>query len=159
LNVLYQRLLGPNASYYNVTYDVVPNQPFWISSDNAPEGRILNLRAFARPAGAEGTLPRNSLRAFPIAQLDVGLLRRQFRITENLTLDARAEFFNVLNHPMFAPPVSLWGTSTSAPLPAFGRVTQTLNNGLGGGGLSGGQAGIYAPGGPRSAQFSLKLRF
>jgi hypothetical protein len=28
LNVLYQRLLGPNASYYNVTHDVVPNQPF-----------------------------------------------------------------------------------------------------------------------------------
>jgi hypothetical protein len=157
LNVLYQRLLG-TTSAYNVTPDVVTDQPFWIADDNAPEGRVLNPRAFARPVGSEGTFPRNSLRAFPIAQLDVAL-RRRFQLTENLTLDARAEFFNVLNHPMFSPPVNLWGAGSSAPLPAFGKVTQTLNTGLGGGALDGGQAAIYAPGGPRSAQFSLKLRF
>jgi hypothetical protein len=119
LNVLYQRLLGPNATY-NVTHDVVPNQPLWIADDNAAEGRVLNPRAFTRPAGVEGTFPRNSLRAFPVTQFDVAL-RRRFRITERLTLDARAELFNVLNHSdVFSPPASLWGTTGSGPLPFFG---------------------------------------
>jgi hypothetical protein len=155
LNVLYQRSLG-STGRYNVTPDVVPNQPFWIQNDKAPAGRLLNPRAFAKPAGAEGTFPRNSLREFAFAQFDVAL-RRRFRITEHLALDARVEFFNVLNHPMFSRPVNLWGSGDSGPLPLFGRVTQTLNSGLGGGGLQGGQAAIYAPGGPRSGQFSLKL--
>jgi hypothetical protein len=76
-------------------------------------------------------------------------------------LDARVEYFNVLNHPMFGNPASLWASGDSTPLPSFGKVIpgNTLNVGLGGGGLSGGQAAIYAPGGPRSAQLTLKLTF
>jgi hypothetical protein len=158
LNVLYQRPFS--GGYYNVQPDVVPGQPLWISDASQPRGRVVNPKAFAKPAAANGDFPRNSLRGFPLAQLDVAL-RRRFNLTEGLKLDARVEYFNVFNHPMFASPESLWAYGGSAPLPSFGKVYpgNTLNIGLGGGGLFGGQAAIYAPGGPRSAQFTLKLSF
>jgi hypothetical protein len=100
------------------------------------------------------------LRGFPFNQADIAL-RRRFALSEGLKLDARVEYFNILNHPMFGSPNNLWGYGNSGPLPAFGKVIpgNTFNVDLGSGGLSGGQAAIYAPGGPRSAQFTLKLIF
>jgi hypothetical protein len=158
LNVLYQRVIGPNGAY-NVQPDVVPGQPYWIADANSPEGRVVNPQAFTRPAGFSGNFPRNSLRAFPFSQFDLAL-RRRFRLSERLQLDARAEYFNVLNHPVFPPPSNLWGVGNSGPTALFGKIPgYTLNRGLGGGGLTGGQALLYAPGGPRSAQFTLKLSF
>jgi hypothetical protein len=73
-------------------------------------------------------------------------------------LDVRAGYFNVFNHPMFgAPgftePNAEFGTS------GFGKVGTTTNDALGGGGASGGQSTLYGLGGPRSAQFTLKLMF
>ena len=158
VNVLYQRLFP--AGYYDVQPDVVPGLPLWIANANEPQGRVINPAAFRVPAGKSGNFPRNSLRGFPFNQADVAL-RRRFSISDRLKLDARVEYFNVLNHPMFGSPVSLWAAGNSEPLPSFGKVIpgNTLNVGLGGGGLSGGQAAIYAPGGPRSAQLTLKLTF
>lgn len=86
-------------------------------------------------------------------------LRRRFSLSERINLDLRAEYINVLNHPMFAAPANLWSASGATALLAFGKVTpgNTLN--VGGGGPSGGQAPIYAPGGSRSAQFTFQLSF
>ncbi len=156
LNVIYQRLFP--GGYYNVQADVIPGQPFWISDPNQPLGRVLNPNAFAAPQGDDGNFPRNSLRGFPYSQVDAAL-RRRFRLTEKLDLDIRAEYFNILNHPVFADPITLWGAGGAGPLPLFGKTGNTLNVGLGGGGLMGGQAALYAPGGPRSAQFMVKLSF
>lgn len=156
LNVMYQRLI-PN-SYYNQQPDVVPGKAFWASDANTPGGRRLNPAAFAVPPLDGGNFPSNSLRAFGQTQLDAALSRR-FRGNERLSFEVRAEFFNALNHPMFGPPLNLWGVGGNAPRSIFGLVTQTLNSARGGGGLNGGQAAIYAPGGPRSGQFSIKLLF
>jgi hypothetical protein len=76
-----------------------------------------------------------------------------FQVTEKVGLRFRSEFFNILNHPNFANPTN---TLTS---PLFGRSTQTLANGLGSGGASGGFNPLYQIGGPRSIQLALKLQF
>jgi hypothetical protein len=59
-------------------------------------------------------------------------LRRQFRLQERLLLQARADFFNIFNHPDFGPPTN-YMTS-----PLFGQATQVLGSSLGSGGTSGG---------------------
>jgi hypothetical protein len=146
-------------SFYLTLANVVPGQPFWIPDPTQPAGRALNPAAFSLPpTGMQGDYPRNSLRSpYGIDQTDLAL-RRRFNLTERVKLDVRAEYFNVFNHPMFgAPganqPNAEFGTS------GFGQVGATTNEDLGGGGASGGQSTLYALGGPRSAQFTLKVIF
>jgi hypothetical protein len=120
-----------------------------------------------------GDLPRNSLRRpFGISQTDIAL-RRRFRLSERVTLDFRAEYFNIFNHPMFGgpnAPYEFWGVCasqacTGQQLGFFGKVSAdptyggTLDNGLGSGGINGGQSAIYALGGTRSGQFTIKVQF
>jgi hypothetical protein len=113
---------------------------------------MLNDAAFSVPTnGQPGDMPRNSLRGFPINQTNLAL-RRRFQLTERFTLDLRAEYFNVFNHPMFSPYAN--GTQLNyIQTPNFGQITQTLNNALGG------LNPLYQVGGPRSGQFTLKLQF
>ena len=63
------------------------------------------------------------LRGFGATQVDL-TLRRQFKLRERLFLQARAELFNVFNHPNFAPPIN-YLTS-----PQFGESTQMLGASL-----------------------------
>jgi hypothetical protein len=70
----------------------------------------------------------------------------------------RAEYFNVFNHPMFGAPGGNQ-PNTGFGISDFGKVDTTTNQALGGGGSAGGQSFLYALGGPRSAQFTLKLQF
>ncbi len=72
---------------------------------------------------------------------------------ERLSLQARADFFNIFNHPNFGPPTNY----LSSPL--FGQSTQMLGASLGSGGQNGGLNPLYQIGGPRSAQLALKLLF
>jgi hypothetical protein len=74
-------------------------------------------------------------------------------IHESLKLQFRAEMFNVLNHPNFAPPIS---DLTDGQ---FGLSTQTLGQSLGGDAGGGGLSTLYQIGGPRSIQLALKLLF
>jgi hypothetical protein len=80
-------------------------------------------------------------------------LRRQFRLRERLSLQARAELFNIFNHPNFGSPINY----LSSPL--FGQSTQMLGASLGSGGQNGGLNPLYQIGWPRSAQLALKLQF
>ena len=82
-------------------------------------------------------------------------LRRQFRFTEKVALQARSDFFNILNHPNFDSPVNHFSAPSTTP---FGYATQMLNNYLSGG-LNGGLNPLYQIGGPRSIQLALKLQF
>jgi hypothetical protein len=50
-------------------------------------------------------LGRNGLRGFSATQWDL-MLRRQFRFTGHLSLQARGDFFNILNHPNFGNPIN-----------------------------------------------------
>jgi hypothetical protein len=122
---------------------------------------MLNPFSFP-PAGQVGDSPRNGLHSpYSIDQTDVAL-RRRFDLTERVKLDVRAEYFNVFNHPMFGLPGSncapndQWAYGGGLMNPNFGKVCSTANVDASG---SGGQSALYAPGGPRSAQFTVKLLF
>ena len=95
---------------------------------------------------------RNALRGFDAAQVDL-TLRRQFKLRERLALQARADLFNIFNHPNFGSPINYMSS------PLFGQSTQMLGASLGSGGQSGGLNPLYQIGGPRSAQLALKIQF
>jgi hypothetical protein len=153
--------VSPVFGQYRTQPDIVPGQPYWIEDLSQPGGEVLNPAAFARPAaGTTGNFPRNGLRSlFSVNQLDLAL-RRRFALTERFKLDIRVEYFNVFNHPMFGAPGSVWapfsflgyGDTVSS---SFGKIRPgyTTNVALGG------QNPLYAVGGPRSGQLTLKVYF
>ena len=133
--------------------NLVPGMPLWISDPNVAGGKRINKAAFTVPVGVvQGNLGRNVLNGFGATEVDL-TLRRQFKIYERLSLQARADFFNLFNHPNFGPPTN-YMTS-----PLFGQATQMLGASLGAGGQTGGLNPLYQIGGPRSAQLALKLMF
>ena len=133
--------------------NLVPGVPLWISDPNVAGGRESTKPHSASPTGpVQGNLGRNALRGFGATEVDL-TLRRQFKLRERLSLQARADFFNIFNHPNFGPPTN-YLTS-----PLFGQSTQMLGASLGAGGQTGGLNPLYQIGGPRSAQLALKLMF
>lgn len=126
--------------------NVVPGQPLYLEDPALAGGRRFNPAAFTVPTAGQGNLGRNVLRGFPLTQLDLSV-RRDFGVTERVTLQFRADAFNVLNHANFANPS---GVLTSG---VFGRATQMAGSGLSG------LSSLYQVGGPRSLQLALKLRF
>ena len=125
-----------------------------------PGGRGFNPSAFSNagvigPSGnvlGQGDLPRNALRGFRLVQFD-SAFRRDVRVTERVDLQFRADFFNIFNHPNFAPPENILS------LPTFGQSISMLGTSLGSGGVFGGQNPLHQIGGPRSIQLALKLQF
>ena len=73
--------------------------------------------------------------------------RRDFHIRENVSLQFRAEAFNILNRPNFGYVDPILTDTT------FGQATKMLNQSLGT------TAAQYQEGGARSMQFALKLHF
>jgi hypothetical protein len=134
---------APYRAFFGARPNIVPGVPFYLPAPGEPGGRTLNRAAFTpAPPGQEGDLPRNFFRGFPINQTDLSL-RRQFHLTERMSLFLGAEYFNLFNHPMFGVD----------EFTGFGPPTQTLN----------GELGVLSPlyqiGGPRSGQLSIKLLF
>jgi len=107
----------------------------------------LNPLAFTQPDfGTFGNLGRNSIYGPGYRNLDFSITK-DTRIREQLGLQFRAEFFNILNHPNFAQP----DHNIVPGLGPMGLVTQTpdvaqTNPGLGGGG-------------PRVIQLGVKVLF
>ena len=161
-------LLARTATPVDVTYtrdvgfglavlrpDTVPGVATELYDPNVAGGRMLNFEAFSLPdtyPGRQGTLGRNAFRGFPLAQLNL-TVRRDIRLRENWKLQARAEMFNVTNHPTFADPSGALFSSE------FGVSTQMLGRGLGRGGVNGGLNPLYQVGGPRSIQLALRMVF
>jgi len=133
--------------------NVVAGVPLWISDPNVADGKRINKAAFTVPVGVvQGNLGRNVLNGFGATEIDL-TLRRQFKLYERLSLQARADFFNLFNHPNFGPPTN-YMTS-----PLFGQATQMLGASLGAGGQTGGLNPLFQIGGPRAAQLAMKLIF
>lgn len=133
--------------------NVNPGVPFYLNPPNTPGGKVINVAAFSVPTTTlQGNLGRNALRGFGATQWDL-TLRRQFRFTERFSLQARGDFFNILNHPNFGSPINFMTS------PQFGQSAQMLNNYLGSGGQNGGLNPLYQIGGPRSIQLALKMQF
>ena len=95
--------------------------------------QYINVSAFQlAPAGTFGNAGRNNLIGPSWVNLDV-VLSRVFRITETISIQFRAESFNVANHPNFDLPSQTFG------VPGFGSITSAEP--------------------PRNIQFGLKVRF
>jgi Carboxypeptidase regulatory-like domain/TonB dependent receptor len=166
VNVYYdsfQTLLGAQTE---VRPDVVPGQPLYLFGSQYPGGKAFNPAAFTPPPTdpttglplRQGDLGRNVLRGFGASQWDFAV-HRDFPIRESLRLQFRAEMFNLLNHPNFAPPQGDLQSPQSIN-PLFGLSTETLGQYLGGLNVGGGGFnGLYQVGGPRSIQLALKLMF
>jgi hypothetical protein len=161
LDAAFTSLAHQNSSIL-IRPDVVPGQPFYLYGSQYPGGKALNPNSFTPPPISattglplrQGDLGRNSLRAFGVTQWDLAV-HREFPLRESLKLQFRAETFNILNHPNFAPYDTNFGISD----PYFGQSTQMLGQALSGVAGNGGQSALYSIGGPRSIQLALKLIF
>jgi hypothetical protein len=93
-----------------------------------------------------GNSGRNILIGPGVTSLDFSLFKNNYikRISERFNIQFRAEIFNILNHPNFAPPVQGVNTDifdgTGAPNPAAGLLTRTTTT-------------------AREMQFALKIIF
>jgi len=136
--------------------NVVAGQPV-ILSNWSPTTGYLNPYAFAQPAdGTFGDLGRDQIYGPGFRNLDFSATKN-FQFREHYTLQFRAEFFNIFNHPNFAlpsnvlnPGINADGTKNLNAGPA-GSITQTPDVAQGNPGLGGG--------GPRVMQFGVRLQF
>jgi hypothetical protein len=139
----------------------VADQPLYLYGSQYPGGKRYNPDAFVEVGGDQkGNLGRNTLRGFDAWQVDFAL-HRQIRIAENVSMEFRAEVFNVLNHPNFANPTDT-GYLNSVLLnhtPQFGVATAMLANGLSSALIPGELNPLFQVGGPRIMQFALRLNF
>ncbi len=146
--------LDPVTGYrYYSSVDLIPNRPLYLSGHQYPGGRMLNggpnstLPAFALPNSAsEGNLPRNQLRGFGAWEANLSL-RKDLQVYHGLHLQFRAEAFNLFNHP------DLGYIDPHVTDQLFGQSTLMLNQSFGTAGS------LYQQGGPRSAQFMVRVSF
>jgi len=131
--------LNPTSGKDNSLTGVGNDRPHVISTTaytGADHGKLyqyLNPNLFAPNAiGTYGNAGHNSLRGPGFFNVDMAV-SREFRLRERLTLHARAEAFNLLNHPNFGLPVANISSSN------FGQIT-TAND-------------------PRILQASMKVTF
>jgi hypothetical protein len=128
----------PVANVVHGTGSFVPQFADRLEDGNLPDDqrsveRWFDTAAFRRPAvGTFGSSGRNVLIGPGIANLDFAL-QKNSRITEKVTLQFRAESFNILNKAQFFEPVA------NVDSPTFGRITGAAD--------------------PRRIQFGLKLLF
>jgi hypothetical protein len=166
VNVYYSEIQTLFGAETEVRPDIVPGQPLYLYGSQYPGGKAINSAAFVAPpldptTGVplrQGDFGRNALRGFGATQWDFAL-HRDFPIHESLKIQFRAEMFNILNHPNFAPPTGDL-QSPSSINPQFGLSTQLLGQYLGGANVGGGGFNeLYQVGSPRSIQLALKLMF
>ena len=140
--------------------DVVPDEPLFLYSSMYPGGKAANPAAFTTlgPTETQGDLGRNYLRGFGLTQFDFSLIRRA-KIKDALTVEFRAEAFNLFNHPNFANPGSYPSFNNYIGAPNFGVSPAMFGTSLGGGGNQGGFSPLFAAGGPRDLQLALRLEF
>jgi hypothetical protein len=99
-------------------------------------------------AGRQGSLGRNALRGFGMAQLDTAI-ERQFRSG----VSVRAQVYNVTNARALADPVRTFSN------PLFGESVSTMDLMFGTGRPTSGVTPAFQTGGPRTVELSLKWRF
>jgi hypothetical protein len=135
---------------------------------NQSVSQWINLNCFtASTYGTVGNNGRNNLLAPGYAETDIGLTKNT-RINERLTLQFRAEIFNIFNHPNFSVP-GIFGTgptiinagTSCGPTTTYGSAAATAGNCYNPGAAAivseVGSGGI--PDVARQTQFSLKLMF
>ncbi|HWF46493.1 MAG TPA: TonB-dependent receptor [Bryobacteraceae bacterium] len=110
--------------------------------------QYLNPTAFVQnPIGTYGGIGRNAVRGPSYIDFDVSL-SRTFKLTERMTLQARADAFNILNHTNFVGAFAPSGQPAGA---SFGTTSQNLSSSN-----FGQLTGAYDP---RILQFAMKMIF
>jgi hypothetical protein len=98
-----------------------------------PRQKWFDITAFAQPGPNRwGTAGRNTLRAPGIVNYDMSLFKK-FPVKEVLTIEFRAEFYNLTNTPFFGTPATNVNSAT------FGEISSASNQ--------------------RNIQFALRLLF
>ena len=118
-----------------------------LPADTIMTGNInqwANPAGFSLPApGTLGNLQRDFLAGPGVVNLDYAVMK-ETTIKEQVRLQIRAEFFNLLNHANFALPIATAFAQTpnggGTPNPTFGKVTATTTS-------------------SRQIQFAVKLLF
>ena len=141
-----------NRFYFNQRPNIVPGvNP--IQLNWTPLGGYLNQAAFSQPTnGTFGNLGRDSVYGPHYWNADFSL-NKQTALTDRVSIQFRAELFNIFNHPNFALPsgaITFGTNSKNIPI-RNGVITQTPDVAQGNPGLGGG--------GPRVIQLGLKLKF
>jgi Carboxypeptidase regulatory-like domain len=172
-NVLYQpaspgAFVDDSGAAIQLRPDPVAGQPIYLADNSVPGGKRLNPAAFVIPSAIrQGFEGRNTVRGFPLVQVDIAL-RRQFSITERVRLQFRADAFNFINHPNFGNPLNNMGTcplgGQCSPVFGWGVSQAMLNQSLGSAGPNSTSyatafGALYQVGGPRSMQIAMKLQF
>jgi hypothetical protein len=107
---------------------------------------LAGASSFAAPAlGSFGTLGKGALRGPGLFNTDAGIYKN-FAIKERFTVQFRAEFFNIFNHPNFYSP---------SPAPATGYGAGASGDSLNAAGFG----DITAARDPRIGQLALKMTF
>ncbi len=126
--------------------NLVPGVPIYLHTSDRTQ--FLNPAAFALPGvGQLGSLGRGTIRGLPINNVDFSL-NKNWRVRERASVQFRAEFFNLFNHPNFNgynTALNFGGSVTDTA--NFGRVTNSAF-----GTLTSTQS-------HREIQFGLKLNF
>ncbi len=137
-------LTGEFSDRWNVIGDPdsIPN---FSTSGPVPVEQVLSQPAF----GNFGNAGRNIFRGPSLKNWDFSLVKT-WKATERFSVQLRAEFFNILNHPNFANPAILFNNDLGI-LDTFGLVTATPD--------VAGANPVIGTGGPRNIQFGLKVRF
>jgi hypothetical protein len=137
-------LTGEFSDRWNVIGDPssIPN---FSTSGPVPVEQVLSQPAF----GNFGNAGRNIFRGPSLKNWDFSLVKT-WKATERFSVQLRAEFFNILNHPNFANPAILFNNDLGI-LDTFGLVTATPD--------VAGANPVIGTGGPRNIQFGLKIRF
>lgn len=145
----------PATGYlYYGNVDLIAGRSLYLHGAQYPGGRALNggpnttsaTAAIVSAGTTTGNAPRNFVRGFDAVQMNTAL-RRNVHLYERLSMQFRAEAFNILNHPNFG-----YVDPTLTDL-TFGTATKMLDSSLGT------VAAQYQQGGPRSLQFALKVQF
>jgi hypothetical protein len=118
-------------------------QPLWIEDQQAPGGRRINPAALVlADKFDQGTLRRNALRGFPLAQINVAV-RREVGLREGARLSLTVQALNAFNHSNFADPLPSREAYLGAA--AFGMATRLQSSGI--------------AGAARTLQFGVRLLF
>jgi hypothetical protein len=130
--------------------DRVISVPVVPSPQNA--ANWININAFADPAnGTFGNAGRGLIRAPNVWQIDFAL-QKTTRLTEKVSLDFRAEAFNIFNHTQLGDPANL----DILGGPSFGQITLPV-------GFNNNNDNFFRPntgsGLPRQIEFMLRLNF
>jgi hypothetical protein len=146
--------------------DYVPGEPLLVPGHSWP-GSSYNINAFAveptydgTPGATIGTVGRNSLRGPGYFQLDISGMKN-FAITERVTMQFRADIFNIFNHPNFENPSGGICNAVLSATPTTPASCTTANSTFGviGQTIASADGTQIGGGTARQAQFSLRFTF